>query len=66
MTQRHRLNRGGARATNSALHIIAMRLDPQDPRIRLKAQRARTLQTGSPPMSETLHCSGSVLYPAEA
>src|SRR5271155_3796520 len=47
-TVRHRLNRGGDRAANSALHIIAigrLRTDPENQGLRCSSHRRRAFQT---------------------
>ena len=57
-TVRHRLNRGGDRALNRAIHTIAltrMRSCPKDPRLRRSAHRARQDPPRDPPLPQALH-----------
>jgi transposase len=57
-TQRHRLNRGGDRAANSALWIIAnnrLMHDPPDPRLRRPPHRHRGQPQRDPPAAQALH-----------
>ncbi|WP_433274773.1 transposase [Actinosynnema sp. CS-041913] len=55
---RHRLNRGGDRAANNALHTIAlvrMRHDPTHPHLRPTPHQARTVRQRHHPLPQTLH-----------
>jgi transposase len=57
-TVRHRLNRGGDRALNRAIHAIAlvrMRSCPRDPRLRRPAHRRKKDHPGDPPLPQALH-----------
>jgi hypothetical protein len=57
-TIRHRLNSGGDRALNRAIHAIAltrMRSCPPHPRLRRQAHRRRQDHPGNPPLSQALH-----------
>ena len=57
-TTRHRLNRGGDRAANSALHIIAigrLRTDPPDQGLRRQAHRRGPFQARGHSLPQALH-----------
>jgi len=57
MTQRHRLNRGGDRQANSALHLAVinrLRIDERTPGLRRAQDRGRPLQAGDHPLPEAL------------
>ena len=57
-TVRHRLNRGGDRALNRAIHAIALSPDaqlPPHPRLRRPAHRRRKDHPGNPPLPQALH-----------
>ena len=59
MTTRHRLNRGGDRAANSALHMIAVSRWRIDPTTQAYIARRKTEQQGLPPVWLTLGVGGS-------
>jgi transposase len=64
-TIRHRLNRGGDRAANSALHIIAigrLRTDLRTKAYIRKAYCGRPLQARGYPMPKALHRSRGLLF----
>jgi hypothetical protein len=67
-TVRHRLNRGGDRAANSALHMIAIsrwRTDPTNLGLRRPLHRRRHVQTRDSPLPQALRRPRGLLRPTQ-
>ncbi|GAP53949.1 transposase IS116/IS110/IS902 family protein, partial [Arthrobacter sp. Hiyo6] len=66
MTQRHRLNRGGDRQANRALHLAVIsriRLHPRTQAYVATKNRQGTLQDGDHPLPEAIPCPRGLLHP---
>ena len=67
-TNRHRLNRGGHRQANAALHrivVVRLRYDPRTPVLHATPHQGGDEQGGDHPLPQTLRSSRSLLCPTD-